>query len=117
MLSILPRGRGKWRRGKCGRPKIPRCIRNPPTVSQLSPSLLSEKDRPKEPIKMFYDEYEVLRLIDYMGLDQEQAGEMMGISRGTVWRLLQSARKKLVSTIVEGRELRIVEGDHVQIDI
>ncbi len=69
-----------------------------------------------EPIKMFYDEYEVLRLIDYMGLDQEEAGNRMGISRGTVWRLLQSARKKLVSTIVEGRELQLVESEQIEIE-
>ena len=62
---------------------------------------------------MFYDEYEVLRLIDYLGLDQEEAGKRMGVSRGTVWRLLQSARKKLVSTIVEGRELQLVENEQV----
>lgn len=113
----LPRGRRKWRRGRCGRPKIPRCISNPPSVSQLSPSLLSEEDMPREPIKMFYDEYEVLRLIDYMGLDQEQAGKMMGVSRGTIWRLLQSARKKLVSTIVEGRELKIIRDEQVETEI
>jgi len=108
----LPHGRCKWRRGRCGRPKIPRCISNPPSVSQLSPtSLFREVDL--EPIKMFYDEYEVLRLIDYLGLDQEEAGKRMGVSRGTVWRLLQSARKKLVSTIVEGRELQLVENEQV----
>jgi len=66
---------------------------------------------------MFYDEYEVLRLVDYMRLDQEQAGNMMGVSRGTVWRLLQSARKKLVSVLVEGRELQIVKGEHTETEI
>lgn len=111
MLSALPYGRGKCRRARCGRPKIPRCISSTPSVSQLSPSFISERDTPQEPIKMFYDEYEVLRLIDYMGLDQEQAGKMMGVSRGTIWRLLQSARKKLIATIVEGRGLRIIESE------
>lgn len=108
--------RGNWRRGRCGRPKIPRSISNPPSVSQLSPTFLSKGGAGLEPIKMFYDEYEVLRLIDYMGLDQEEAGNRMGISRGTVWRLLQSARKKLVSTIVEGRELQLVESEQIEIE-
>ncbi|MEX2706874.1 MAG: DUF134 domain-containing protein [Candidatus Freyarchaeota archaeon] len=111
----MPHGRGKWRgRGKCGRPKTPRIISSPPPVSQLSPSSLSGSRTGLEPIKMFYDEYEVLRLVDYMRLDQEQAGNMMGVSRGTVWRLLQSARKKLVSVLVEGRELQIVKGEHTE---
>lgn len=65
---------------------------------------------------MFYDEYEVLRLIDYMGLDQEQAGKMMGVSRGTIWRLLQSARKKLIATIVEGKGLQIIESESAETD-
>ncbi|MEM2134838.1 MAG: DUF134 domain-containing protein [Candidatus Jordarchaeaceae archaeon] len=109
----MPRGRCKWRRGRCGRPKIPRCISNPPPVSQLSPTSLS-REAALEPIKMFYDEYEALRLIDYLGLDQEEAGKRMGVSRGTVWRLLQSARKKLVSTIVEGRELQLLEDEQME---
>ncbi|MGQ9722002.1 MAG: DUF134 domain-containing protein [Candidatus Jordarchaeum sp.] len=113
----MPRGRGKWRRGRCGRPKIPRCISNPPSVSQLSPTSLSRGEVGLEPIKMFYDEYEVLRLIDYLGLDQEEAGKRMGISRGTVWRLLQSARKKLVSTIVEGKELQLVEDEKIETEV
>ncbi|MHA1958237.1 MAG: DUF134 domain-containing protein, partial [Candidatus Thorarchaeota archaeon] len=36
---------------------------------------------------------------------QEQAGLKMGISRGTVWRLLASARMKVANSIFEGRPL------------
>lgn len=106
--------RGRCRRGRCGRPKIPRCISGPPSVCQLSPSLLTRTEGALESVKMFYDEYEVLRLVDYMGLEQEQAGRMMGVSRGTVWRLLQSGRRKLVSVIVEGRELQIIKGEETE---
>jgi len=35
----------------------------------------------------------------------------MGISRGTVWRCLSSARKKVATMLVEGRELVIVLDD------
>jgi predicted DNA-binding protein (UPF0251 family) len=31
----------------------------------------------------------------------------MGVSRGTVWRLLQSARKKTAQALTEGRQLQI----------
>jgi len=52
-------------------------------------------------------ELEVLRLVDLEGLPQEDAGSNMGISRGTVWRLLQSARKKVTQSLTEGRQLFI----------
>jgi len=31
----------------------------------------------------------------------------MGVSRGTVWRLLQEARRKVTQALVEGRPIRI----------
>jgi len=48
------------------------------------------------------DELEVLRLCDRDGLVQEQAGSRMGISRGTVQRLLASARNKVAHALVDG---------------
>jgi len=58
-----------------------------------------------EQIRMDLDELEVLRLCDLEGLMQEEAGEKMGISRGTVQRLLTSARRKTVKALVEGAAL------------
>jgi predicted DNA-binding protein (UPF0251 family) len=52
-------------------------------------------------------EAEVLRLVDIEGLYQEQAGSKMGVSRGTIWRLLASARRKVAKSIFEGRPLVI----------
>ncbi len=63
--------------------------------------------RPKQAVMMTYDELEALRLVDYHGLTQEEAAEKMMISRGTVWRCLDSARKKVATMLVEGRELVI----------
>ena len=53
------------------------------------------------------DEFEALRLCDGEGLDQAAAGLAMGVSRGTVQRLLQEARRKLVRAIVERRAVVI----------
>jgi len=41
------------------------------------------------------------------GLSQEEAGERMGVSRGTVWRLLQEARRKTAQALTEGRRIQI----------
>jgi predicted DNA-binding protein (UPF0251 family) len=54
-----------------------------------------------------YDELEALRLVDYQGLTQVEAALKMMVSRGTVWRCLDRARKKAATMLVEGRELVI----------
>lgn len=48
-------------------------------------------------------ELEALRLVDEQNLTQEQAAERMQISRGTLWRILQQARKKLISALNSGK--------------
>ncbi len=56
-------------------------------------------------IEIQLDEVEVLKLCDLDGLTQEQAGRQMGISRGTVQRLLASAREKTAKALVENAAL------------
>jgi predicted DNA-binding protein (UPF0251 family) len=46
------------------------------------------------------DAFEALRLCDGEGLDQAAAGERMGVSRGTVQRLLKQARRDVVNALV-----------------
>ncbi len=53
------------------------------------------------------DEFEALRLCDYDGLSQIEAAEAMGISRGTVQRLLASGRKKVVDSLLHQKALKI----------
>ena len=52
-------------------------------------------------IHLYQDELETLRLCDLEGLTQEQAGEKMGVSRGTVQRILTSARRKSAEALVK----------------
>jgi len=62
-------------------------------------------------ITLFRDELEALKLCDYEGLFQEQAGEKMGISRGTVQRILTSARRKTAEAMATGAALIFAEED------
>jgi predicted DNA-binding protein (UPF0251 family) len=55
-----------------------------------------------------HDEIEAIYLCDSEGLTQEEAGARMGVSRGTVQRLLSSARKKVVDALVRGKAIAIV---------
>ena len=45
------------------------------------------------------DELEALKLCDLDGLTQEQAGMKMGVSRGTVQRILSEARRKVAAAL------------------
>jgi predicted DNA-binding protein (UPF0251 family) len=53
-----------------------------------------------ERITLLHEELEALRLCDLEGLTQQQAGERMGVSRGTVQRLLSAARRKTAYALV-----------------
>lgn len=59
------------------------------------------------------DEFETIRLLDYQGLDQEKASQLMGISRPTVTRIYESARKKIATALTEGKAI-CVEGGPVK---
>jgi len=56
-------------------------------------------------------EFEAMRLCDAESLDQEQAGRQMGVSRGTVQRLLKRGRSKVVKALVESAALVIEKGE------
>ena len=96
-----------WRRG---RPPKPRIIRFTPRFYAFLPARSYEGGA--DAIVMTADELEALRLVDYEGLLQEEAASLMGVSRGTVWRLVESGRKKLLSMLIEGRPL-VIEGIEV----
>ncbi len=62
-----------------------------------------------EPVLIEPAELEVIRLIDIEDLNQKEAGELMGTSRGTIWRLLQSGRRKIALALIEGRRIEILD--------
>jgi hypothetical protein len=80
-----------------------------PDVDHFAPAGRIGESTTRQRVIMTYDELEALRLVDYLGLTQEEAADKMGVSRGTVWRCLDSARKKVVAMLVEGKELVIGE--------
>jgi len=93
--------RRRRRRGKRGRFPKSVAIPNPPKVNKFVPTPQSDP----RIILIEPAEVEALRLVDLEGLSQGEAGLEMGISRGTIWRLLQSARRKVVQALTEGRPL------------
>ena len=67
-----------------------------------------------EHIPLLQDELESLRLCDLQGMTQEQAGHSMGISRGTVQRILTAARRKVAQALVEDAALIIEDSPPLQ---
>jgi predicted DNA-binding protein (UPF0251 family) len=102
--------RYRHRRGRRGRFPKPISIEKAPAIDKFTPT----PEGNSEPIYIEPAELEALRLVDLEGLSQEEAGERMSVSRGTAWRLVQSARKKMAQALSEGRPVRIVAADSEQ---
>ncbi len=96
-------GTWRWRRG---RPLKPRTVRFRPEFPVFIPSTRLPPTPP--PVTLTLDELEALRLVDYNGLLQEEAAKLMEVSRGTLWRILENARRKVIAMMIEGRPLVIV---------
>jgi len=97
-----------WReRHRCGRrgrlPK-PVTLGNIPRTTRFTPN----PSQRFEPIFIEFAEVEAFRLVDMEGLSQQEAGQRMNISRGTIWRLVQSARRKAAQALSEGRLIQVV---------
>ena len=64
-----------------------------------------------EVVRLGIDELEALRLCDLEGYEQESAGTRMGVSRGTVQRLLKSGRAKVLRALLDSSALVIETGE------
>jgi predicted DNA-binding protein (UPF0251 family) len=58
-----------------------------------------------EQVVLTLDEFETLRHCDLEGKQQSEAGEAMGVSRGTVQRILVRARAKVVDALLNQKML------------
>lgn len=90
------------------RPQKPRCVAHEPESVYFKPRGIPLVDL--EEVVLALDELEALRLVDYESLSQEEAGEKMGVSRGTIGRLLEKGRRTVADALLHGRALRIEGG-------
>ena len=94
------------------RPCCQRHVEGTPAAAVFKPAGIPYREL--DELVMTLDEYEGLRLVDLDGLYQEQAAERMGVSRPTLSRIVESARRKVADALAHGKALRI-EGGPVQI--
>jgi len=64
-------------------------------------------------IELGLDELEAMRLCDHEGKQQDEAADVMGVSRGTIQRLLQTGRWKVLDALIAGKALSFEDADHV----
>lgn len=95
------------------RPKQNRTISTPPIMLGYKPFGIPKSEL--ESVTLLFDEYESIRLLDYQGLNQEQAAELMSVSRPTLTRIYENARKTIAEAFVMGKMI-VIEGGEVQFD-
>ncbi|MBQ1290815.1 MAG: DUF134 domain-containing protein [Lachnospiraceae bacterium] len=88
------------------RPKRNRRIRGYPDYWTFSP----EGSAHPETLLLSLDEYEAIRVIDFLRMTQEECAAQMGVSRSTVTSIYDSARSKLADALVNGKRIRIAGG-------
>ena len=88
------------------RPKRPRHVFFDPKVKSFRPEGIDGAGE----IILSIEEFEAVRIIDYQGMDQSQASEIMNVSRQTVGRILKAGRLKIATALVEGQCIRVQGG-------
>lgn len=90
------------------RPPKLRCVEESPAADYFKPRGIPMSEL--EEVVLQLDELEALRLVDHDGLSQEDAGKRMGVSRGTIGRLVETGRRTVVDALIHGKALRIAGG-------
>lgn len=91
------------------RKKRGRKILVPPIVKGMS--VFGVKGKKAQEISLLIEEYEVIRLLDYRGMTQEKAAVLMEVSRPTLTRIYEDARRKVAKAFVEGCDILIRGGN------
>jgi uncharacterized protein len=91
------------------RPKRKRNVMHPPLMEGFKPFGIPITEL--EPVILFYEEYEAIRLLDHTGLTQLQAAREMAVSRPTLTRIYEKARRSIAEALVEGKAIFIGGGD------
>jgi predicted DNA-binding protein (UPF0251 family) len=64
-----------------------------------------------EPLKLKFEEYGSIRLINYNDLSQDEAAKQMNVSGPTFTRIYNRALKLIARSFVEGKAMEIVGGN------
>ncbi len=91
----------KTKEDKMARPKKYRIVEY-----SLKPTVFKPNRKSSAQVELTIDELEAIRLADLEGMYQEDAAEIMGVSRQTFGRIVKSAHEKIADALVNIKEIR-----------
>ncbi|MDP4206634.1 MAG: DUF134 domain-containing protein [Bacteroidota bacterium] len=94
------------------RTKKERLIERAPNFNGFKPFGVQNETKTK--VLLYLEEYEAIKMCDYLLLSQAEAASRMNVSRPTVTRVYQSARRKIAKAMVEA-SIICIEGGHANI--
>lgn len=94
------------------RPIKPRKIGFIPTYNYFVPHGVKKCNLLHVSIKL--EELEAMRLKDILNLSQEECAKEMNVSRQTFQLILDSARKKITESLIEGKAIKIEGGNYTR---
>jgi len=86
-------------------------VQAPPRVEGFNPFGYYANEQ--EAIILHVEEYEAIRLLDYESLNQKEAAEYMSISRPSLTRIYERARKKIATALTQALQIKIEGGASV----
>jgi uncharacterized protein len=92
------------------RPEKNRKIFQPPKMKGFKPFGIPSCKI--ETIRLTFEEYESIRLVNYEMLPQDKAAELMNVSRPTLTRIYNKALKIIAKAFVEGKAIEIEGGNY-----
>jgi uncharacterized protein len=69
-----------------------------------------------ESITLLSEEYEVIKLVDYENMNHLKAARVLHVSRPTLTRIYERARKKISESLVELKTLKVDGGNSIFIE-
>ncbi|MBN2724428.1 MAG: DUF134 domain-containing protein [Deltaproteobacteria bacterium] len=95
------------------RPTICRKVSSNPRGDYFKPRGIPLREL--DEVVLSIDEFEALRLADFEGMYQEDAAKEMNVSRQTFGRIVNAARHKIASVLVNCSALKI-EGGNIELE-
>ena len=88
------------------RPRKHRRICSVPNQKQLN-----SFEKGENTVDITIDEFETVRLIDYVGLTQQECAKQMQVARSTITAIYDSARYKISDSLINHKSLNVEGGD------
>ncbi|MCC6005414.1 MAG: DUF134 domain-containing protein [Thermofilum sp.] len=110
-MEGCPRRR-RWRRGPWRSVPIDEA-QKPREIVFLPTTIPTDMFRPGEVVELYPEELAALKLIYMDDLEVDEAALKLGLSKATMWRILDSGRRKIVEAIIRLKPVRIILSENL----